>query len=141
MIDDYWFIDLYKDMFWIAIHEATAIIAASLPICRPLVRILAASISSTMQKVYSFGSYVSKYSYRSYASGSSGSNGSKNQGSSLGGSYYKSHDSRSTPSEHSQRDLVARDHGMDTIDQELFIMEKRAVKPVEITVERTYEVV
>ena len=126
-------------MFWIVIHEATAIIAACLPICRPLVRILAASISSTMQKVYSFGSYVSKY--RSYGSGSSGSNGSKLQESSLGGSYYKHSNSRSTPSEHSQRDLVARDQGMDTIDQELFIIEKRGGKPMEITVERTYEVV
>ncbi|KAJ4289020.1 hypothetical protein N0V90_011362 [Kalmusia sp. IMI 367209] len=142
IVPGYWFIDLAGDMFWIAIHESTAIIAASLPICRPLVRILISSISSAYQRIYSFGSYVSKYSSsRDYAS--KGTNGSSNKGSSLGAPYspYRSKDSGSALSEHSQRELVVRDPCLDTIDRELFILEKRTAKPVEITVQRTYEVV
>lgn len=83
---------------------------------------------------------MSKYPYKSYASGS-GSTGSERHGSSATAQYYKSKELGSTPSEHSRKDLVSHDLGLDTIDHELMRMEKRPVKPVEITVHRTYEVV
>ncbi|KAH7135961.1 hypothetical protein B0J11DRAFT_565217 [Dendryphion nanum] len=53
------YIDLAGDVFWLAIHENTALIAASLPIYRPLINSSMNFLSSKLSKVYGSG-YGSK---------------------------------------------------------------------------------
>ncbi|KAF1961726.1 hypothetical protein CC80DRAFT_531558 [Byssothecium circinans] len=116
------YVDVAGDMFWLGIHEATAIIAASLPVCRPLVRTLSSSVSRSLQKVYIFS-----------GPGSKGSNKQSSDGS------YPNHSSKgyiSTPSEHSQRELVRGGPGLDTVDREIYMMDMRE-KSAQVTVQRT----
>ncbi|KAF2649799.1 hypothetical protein K491DRAFT_762157 [Lophiostoma macrostomum CBS 122681] len=80
-------IDLAGDMFWCSIHEATALIAASLPLYRPLLRALISLMSSGMRKLPDDGGSTAHIVQKEISS-------------------YKSEGHSSDPSDRSQRELV-----------------------------------
>lgn len=123
------YVDLAGDEFWLAIHVNTALIAASLPIYRPLMRASMAFMSSTIRKVYGSG-YDSKRS-----GGSSGNKASTGYSSKASAGYSSISDKQS------QKSLVGTDEiPMDPIDRQIY-MANQEPKRAHIKVQRTYEVV
>jgi hypothetical protein len=115
------FIDLAGDMYWISIHEATALIAASLPIYRPLMRSSINFMSSTIRKVSGGGSY--------------GSNRSGKESSALSGKGYIS-----APSVHSERELVGPRSSSNNAGHEVLMTDLKE-QPGKIAVQKSYSVV
>ncbi|KAF2748446.1 hypothetical protein M011DRAFT_476458 [Sporormia fimetaria CBS 119925] len=117
------YIDFSADIFWLLIHLNTALIAASLPIYRPLMRACVGFMSSTLKKVYGSG-YDSK----------------RSAGSSVGASgkgYSQFSDKQS------QRSLVSAEtegFGAVHVGHE-HQMEPLEVRKGHISVQRTYQVV
>ncbi|KAF1950439.1 hypothetical protein CC80DRAFT_539675 [Byssothecium circinans] len=111
------FIDFAGDMFWIDIHQATALICANLPVCKPLMRASVTFVSTNFSKTFG--------SYGSYGSGFSGKKSSGSKG-------YESF-----PDATSQRSLVV-DEGKDHIHMDHY--EKQGNKN-SIRVQHTVDIV
>jgi hypothetical protein len=88
------FIDFAGDMFWISIHEATALIAASLPLYRPLMRTSIRFMSSSIRKLSTGGSSTSQLTEKKSAN-------------------YSTKDYNLAPSERSQRESVEAGNATD----------------------------
>jgi hypothetical protein len=117
-------------MFWLAIHVNTALIAASLPVYRPLMRASLGFISSSIRK-YGSGGYDSKRS-----GGSSGNKASGGFASKPSAGYASIEDKQS------QKSLVgsrSEEIGLDPIERQIYLAEQEP-KRAHITVKRTYEV-
>ena len=107
-------------MFWMGIHVNTALIAASLPVYRPLMRATMGFMSSTLRKVYGSG-------YDSKRSGDSSGN--------------KVSEGYSTISDkQSQKSLFGEQNSMDPIDRQIDLADMEP-KRAHIQVHRGYEVV